>query len=88
MWKEDFGDRPVTVVLCGKDMIVNTEHIGEYLAGSDDEHREKGAWKSQAWKGKGLDILWFEKLNHAEVFDQRTTRVMILRVIREYCVNK
>ncbi|TIA20437.1 hypothetical protein D6C80_02436 [Aureobasidium pullulans] len=88
VWKEDFGDRPVTVVLCGKDMIVNTEHIGEYLAGSDDEHREKGAWKSQAWKGKGLDILWFEKLNHAEVFDQRTTRVMILRVIREYCVNK
>lgn len=88
MWKEDFGDRPVTVVLCGKDMIVNTEHIGEYLAGSDGEHHEKGVWKSQTWKGKGLDILWFEKLNHAEVFDQRTTRVKILRVIREYCVNK
>jgi len=42
IWKEDLGlqgiqeghDRNVTIVLSGKDLIVDTEAVGQYLAGS------------------------------------------------------
>ncbi|KAI5253047.1 hypothetical protein E4T42_03115 [Aureobasidium subglaciale] len=80
IWKEDFGHRLVTVVLCGQDLIVDTQHVGEYLSGTDDD-----SWKTQEFKGKSLDILWFEKLDHAEVFDQRATRTKLLRALHEYC---
>lgn len=86
MWKEDFADRPVTVVLSGRDLIVNTDHVGAYLTDANATSREKGTWKLREWIGKGLDILWFEDLDHAEVFDQKSTRVKVLRVIREYCL--
>ncbi len=34
LWKHDLQGRLVTVVLCRKDLIVNTEVIGRYLKGS------------------------------------------------------
>ena len=85
IWKEDFAGRPVTVVLSGRDLIVNTEHVGAYLTDADAKSIETGAWKDQSWKGEGIDIIWFGDMDHAGVFDKKSDRAKVLRVVREYC---
>lgn len=74
----------MTVSLSGKDLIVDTEAIGRYLAQDEDEMRKSGMWKRQKWEGNGLDILWFDKLDHAQVFDSSQNREILVSVIREY----
>lgn len=131
LWKKDFGDRRVTVSLGGRDLIVNTEAVGTYLAlpperglsngdanghtnghASDsgilidiEDHSEAEEpdssqqagyvdeesladiqeWKTRPWKGRGIDILWFKDLDHAQVFDKRATRRILISAIRSYC---
>jgi hypothetical protein len=131
LWKKDLGDRKVTVSLGGRDLIVNTESVGTYLALEPEkgltngvanrhakghtsgngilidfeDHSEAGesststpggdvdeefntdmeGWKTRAWRGSGIDILWFENLDHAQVFDKPATRRMLISAIRSYC---
>ncbi|RDW73298.1 hypothetical protein BP6252_07205 [Coleophoma cylindrospora] len=122
LWKKDLQGHKFTVSLGGRDLIVNTEAVGEYLSSSDegqlieladedapaisrpalmgeeeDGRRssegtlvdEGGAaeWKNRAWKGQGTDILYFENLDHAQVFDKPGTRRRIIDVIRTYCAD-
>jgi len=42
------------------------------------------AWKTKPWGGRGLDVLWCEDLDHAQVFDDRKARARLLGVIAEY----
>lgn len=42
------------------------------------------AWKTKPWSGSGLDVLWCEDLDHAQVFDDKKARARLLRVIAEY----
>lgn len=37
LWKQDIGDRAVTVSLAERDLIVNTKAVGEYLATHNEE---------------------------------------------------
>jgi pimeloyl-ACP methyl ester carboxylesterase len=48
---------------------------------------EVDTWKEQLWKGKGIDVLWFENLDHAQVFDKLATRRPLLRAIKSYCTE-
>lgn len=97
IWKEDLGikaeknqhGRNVTVVLSGKDSIVDAETVGQYLVGSSSEVRtvEKEttpAWKNRSWMGYGLELLWYEHLDHAQVFDVENTRRPVIRAISVY----
>lgn len=89
LWKEEVSDRRVTVVLGGKDIIINSEAIGKYLTRGDgiraiDDHRDD-AWKTQEWRGEGLDVLWFPDCDHAEVVDTRKDRKILIDVAMEYC---
>jgi pimeloyl-ACP methyl ester carboxylesterase len=96
IWKEDLGikaeqdqqdGRNVTVVLSGKDLIVDTETVGQYLMGSSKgQTSDKAArpWKSRPWIGHGLELLWFEQLDHAQVFDFENTRRPVIRTISAY----
>jgi pimeloyl-ACP methyl ester carboxylesterase len=97
IWKENLGikteeypeGRDVTVVLSGKDLIVNAEAVGQYLMGSSSEVQtlDKGrttAWKNKSWLGYGLELLWFENLDHAQVFDSENTRRPVIRAISVY----
>lgn len=45
------------------------------------------AWKEQPWKGKGIDVIWFENVDHAQVFDKAATRRPLLRAIKTYCAE-
>jgi hypothetical protein len=132
LWKEDVGDRNVTVSVSGRDLIVDTESVGRYMSSGntdwtrramaevprlvdvddaedldeggdwkavnghvreveverDEDTDESGdAWKDRPWKGKGIEVLWFEGLDHAQVFDHTATRRPLLRAIRTYCAE-
>lgn len=109
VWKEDLGldHRRVTVSLAGRDLIVDTEAVGRYLAAdsstrnSDDEtdveddHSDQNVgderallagegWKHMHWRGEGLETIWFEHLDHAQVFDKAITRARLVHVLRTY----
>jgi len=81
LWKDELRNRDVTVALGGKDAVVNSPTVRKYLLGS----REWGG--NESWKGNGLDLVWFEGFNHAEMFDWRSSRRMLAEVLREYSVN-
>ncbi|KFZ12024.1 hypothetical protein V501_04422 [Pseudogymnoascus sp. VKM F-4519 (FW-2642)] len=105
LWKEALEGRDVTVSLAGRDLIVNTEAVGRYLAeGSEDADDERDVeimpdvseegglllhegWKHRPWRGKGIDVLWFDDLDHAQVFDSSATRRPVLEAIRAYSAN-
>lgn len=99
LWKEALEGRDVTVSLAGRDLIVNTEAVGRYLAeGSEEVDVEEDVgeeggllvqegWKHKPWRGKGIDILWFDDLDHAQVFDTAATRRPVLEALRAYSMN-
>ena len=41
-------------------------------------------WKSRPWSGEGLDVLWCEDLDHAQVFDDSVARGRLVAVLDEY----
>ncbi|GAB7362879.1 hypothetical protein MBLNU230_g3181t1 [Neophaeotheca triangularis] len=54
---------------------------------STERKRENGkeAWKERQWKGRGLEVLWFDNFDHAQVFDTPQTKGKLIQVLREYC---
>ena len=119
VWKEDLGleeeneeeGRNVTVVLSGKDLIVDTDAVRRYLTASFSEGRvandqaacmanrngkarithigkeDTGAWTGGRCKGSGLEVLWFEHLDHAQVFDFEKTRESVVKAIALYAAK-
>ena len=87
LWKHEIEGRNVTVTLAESDLIVNTDAVGRYLANDADLMDDQ--WKCRAWKGKGLDVVWFTQIDHAQVFDRREHRQKLVKVVRAYsrCVN-
>lgn len=83
LWKKDIEQGPVTVILSGKDLIVDTETVGRYLAGVNSMTVEED-WKHQKWSGQKLDIIWFNELDHAQVFDSKRDYERLVDVVRAY----
>lgn len=142
LWKHEIGHRPMTVSLAGRDLIVDTKTVGNYLASHNDElapdkkesvddvaalylreklgsqhaseptpeeflngHAPNGTlrtrsfktiidassedkgyvqWRDRAWVGKGLDLIWFHTLDHAQVFDNARNRQPLIDAIKGY----
>ncbi len=144
LWKHDIGDHPITVSLAEKDLIVDTEAVGEYLASHNDEMalQRKGStndmangftseklisqhaqgsgldeksigdasggtarprfsavvakspspcqiqtcveWRDRKWVGEGLDLIWYRRLDHAQVFDEARSRKPLVEAIERY----
>ena len=98
MWKEELNGRKATVALSGRDCIVDAEAVGRYLAGetqgydrfvAEDEmdgavdDRDEG-WRNLAWRGEGLDVLWFGHADHAQVFERKGDYRRLIEVLRAY----
>ncbi|KAL8665041.1 MAG: hypothetical protein Q9202_002597 [Teloschistes flavicans] len=79
IWKHDLEGRRVTVVLCGRDLITNTEAVGRYLASDGSS-----SWKKQDWKGSGVEIIWFNELDHSQVFERKRNYDRLIKVIQQY----
>lgn len=82
LWKDDIaGHGDVTVVLAGRDLIVDTKAVAQYLTGTEDlgslTEGEGGTWKRD-----GLEVIWFEKLDHAQAFDAGETRGVLVDRVR------
>nr|OQN98179.1 hypothetical protein B0A51_18948 [Rachicladosporium sp. CCFEE 5018] len=90
----------VTVSLARKDLIVNTTGVARCLLAEEmiDRSRILGAetqqspstqtcasWKDRPWRGQGLDILWWDDLDHAQVFDEPETVARLAEVVIAYC---
>lgn len=58
---------------------------GTKLDGSDEGDEGDEEWKYRPWKGKGIDVLWFKDLDHAQVFDKASTRRELINAIHQYC---
>ena len=43
------------------------------------------AWKNKEWSGKGLEVLWFDDLDHAQVFDRKAAKARLAMVVWKYC---
>ena len=76
--------RQVTVSLASRDLIVDTQAVGRYLAQDANGKPTTEDWKHRKWKGKGLDILWFDDLDHAQVFDSKRNCEILAHVVRQY----
>ncbi|KAL8731426.1 MAG: hypothetical protein Q9166_003401 [cf. Caloplaca sp. 2 TL-2023] len=84
LWRHDLKGRRVTVVLAGRDLIVNTEAVGKYLVSNENEASDESSWKRREWKGTGLDIIWHDDLDHAQVFDTKSDYNQLVEVVRQY----
>jgi pimeloyl-ACP methyl ester carboxylesterase len=51
-----------------------------------ETHGEKTGeeWKTKPWQGSGLEVLWCEDLDHAQVFDDERERARLVGVVAEY----
>ena len=43
------------------------------------------SWKNSIWKGEGLEMLWFDNIDHGQVFDKPSRRARLANVVRRYC---
>ncbi|KAH8812367.1 hypothetical protein F5884DRAFT_785191 [Xylogone sp. PMI_703] len=89
LWKEDLEGRRWTILLSELDIIVAAEAIGSYLTRPDgvtalDDDRLGSEWKTTKWTGGKLDVIWLKGLNHAEVFDTKRDRKMVIDIAMNY----
>lgn len=86
----------VTVGLSARDLIVDAEAVGSYVAavageegrdssgyGTFDEGADE-VWKRKTWRGEGTEILWFDDTDHAQVFETKEKRRRLLDVVEKY----
>jgi pimeloyl-ACP methyl ester carboxylesterase len=83
LWKEDLKDRDVTVSLGGKDLLVDAETVGKYIAGVDLRSEDK-SWKDRELTGSGIEPLMWDTCDHAQVFERAEGRRVLGDVIRRY----
>jgi len=88
LWKEDIQGRRVTVVLAGRDVIIDTKIIAAYLTGSDDWILDSAGWEDGVRKGDGPDVLWFQDMDHGQVFEESRTRGRLVDIVRRFCAEE
>ena len=95
LWKEELRGRNVTVALSGRDCVAPALAVGRYLAEEEpgyerflieDDAAETGrdAWQERSWRGEGLDLVWFPRCDHAEMFDFRREFGRLVDIVRAY----
>lgn len=78
----------MTVVLAGRDAIVDTKAIGAYLTGANDWILGAEGWEDGVWRGDGLDVMWFQDLDHGQVYSRKRTRKRLVDAVKRLCVEE
>jgi len=99
LWKEDLGGRDMTVFLAGKDIIVSTKDVAEYLT----EPSSTGQSAEIVANGNGnghsnaanspvptakVNVVWCDELDHAVIFSSKVRRAALVRAVLEHCRAK
>jgi pimeloyl-ACP methyl ester carboxylesterase len=87
LWKEDLEGRDVTVAIAGDDVILNASATKKYLLDEKPGKRRKVWGGNEAWRGNGLELLWFDGLGHAEMFQWEEQVKVLMNVVRSYAVG-
>ncbi len=97
LWKGELkGIGRATVALAGEDIIVETRAVREYLCDDGDgggarlvragEERMTRPQGDEGRVGKGgLDVLWFEGINHSEMFERARHWRLLVAILHDYC---
>ncbi|KAF9776115.1 hypothetical protein IL306_005748 [Fusarium sp. DS 682] len=85
LWKEDLQNRPTAVVLAGRDSVIDTKSIRAYLLGSHDWVRKAPEVTGKNLSNGNVDVIWFQNLDHGQVFDQKTTRLRLVETVQAFC---
>lgn len=75
----------MTVVLAGRDSVIDTKAIRAYLLGSDNWALETTDLMDLGRKDDGLDVIWFQDLDHGQVFDEKKTRSRLVEIVWTFC---
>ncbi|KAJ1324556.1 alpha/beta fold hydrolase [Microdochium nivale] len=86
--------RRVAVCLAEQDLIVDTLAVARYLTG-DDKWRPSSATLTSVVASQrevaeflshdGIEVAWFPRLDHAQVFDSASTVQQLCRIVQRYC---
>jgi pimeloyl-ACP methyl ester carboxylesterase len=101
LWREDVEDdregRQCTVVLSEKDIIIDTLTLGRYLTRRpqkgdqpkwyQERKEHDDGWKTREWTGRGLEVVWYPGLNHAEVYDSYDSRKNLIDILQRYSTS-
>jgi pimeloyl-ACP methyl ester carboxylesterase len=90
IWKEDFEHadpvyrRKVAVCLAGRDVLVNTPSVAQYLTdlGVTGLNQARGTAENRT---TDVEVLMFPHLDHAQIFDTPADCQKVIRLIRSYC---
>jgi hypothetical protein len=90
----------LTASLSSDDLIVGAKAVRAYLEGDravdgkgQGQHRmnfqpntsRNDPRPEQAWRGRGLETLWWEGRDHGDVYDSREDRAQLTKILVEYC---
>ena len=88
IWKEDLlfikqggvvkGRRRVAICLAGRDLIVDTGAVAQYLRTEDEHNTMNGA------SGQSLEAVLFPELDHAQLFDDPASLDRAVRLVTSY----
>ncbi|KAK3995289.1 hypothetical protein QBC44DRAFT_320792 [Cladorrhinum sp. PSN332] len=96
--------RKVAVCLAEKDLIVDTKNVARYLAsekkglreimelGDEDENTRLGVVNGEGdntyLAPSGVEIHWFQDLDHAQVFEESKDLDRVLQVVGRFCQGR
>lgn len=88
----------VTISIGGRDLIIDAEAVAKYVTehvvpdptvANDHMELDSGEgsvnFKQRKWTGSGLDLMWWEDYDHAQVFYTKRDRGVLVDVIDKYC---
>ncbi|WPH05096.1 Hypothetical protein R9X50_00799700 [Acrodontium crateriforme] len=71
------------------DPVVKRDKTGhESMTLETERNGHADEWKFRAWQGQGLEVLWYEGLDHAQVFDTPGSRARLLNVVVGYSLGE
>lgn len=80
LWRHDVPARtPVAVFLAGRDQVVDTASVRDYLTLPHEGEDEEGA-AAPEWK-----VVWCEELDHAQAFESRLWLPVLVDEVLSKC---
>ena len=69
---------------CDTVVVADAEKIKHMELKVDGADNAEEAWKTWKRKGEGLEVMWWEGLDHAQVFDTEARRIKLIEVLVAY----
>ena len=88
LWKDELATRPYGIVLGGRDIILDGKRCKDYLLAAQSVVQRKligTGGRDEFVKTKQIELLWFEDLNHAEVFENLKPRKLLVDMVWRSC---